>query len=238
MEDKYFVYKHIRKDLNLIFYVGIGKINKKFNTFKMQHYRAYTKQGRNPIWKNIINKTEYEVEILYDNISFEKAKFHEIRLIKNYGKKKDSGLLCNITDGGETVADYLITAFNDPKCSQKVFQYTLDGKFLKVWESTNEIKRQLGYDNSVIRKSLNGKTKSPNISYNFQWFLEYQGEKVEKSDSGKTTLHKGVVLNKDGKQLVFHSREECANFFKVKSSQITNAIKNNYKFKGYKIENK
>ena len=109
--------------------------------------------------------------------------------------------------------------------------------FIKEWLSTNQIKRDLGYDNSVIRKCLKGKTKSPNVSYGYQWFLDYKGVKIDKSDSGKITLHKKVKLYKAEEILYFNSREECAKYFNVKSSQITNAINKKWKFKNYIIEN-
>jgi hypothetical protein len=239
MEENYFVYKHIREDKGNIFYIGIGKIrsDKSATTFKMKHYRAYSKQGRNPIWKRIVEKTNYKVEIVITGISFKKAKNLEIELISKYGKIKEKGLLANLSDGGETVSQDLITVLNDPKCSERVYQYDLDGNFIKEWLSTNQIKRELGFDNSVIRKALKSNTKSPNISYKFQWFLEYKGEKIPKSDSGKITLHKGVILENEKEKLTFNSRQECAEYFNVQSAQISNVIKNNWNFKGYKIKN-
>ena len=237
--EKYFVYQHIRKDKNTIFYIGIGKIREDSlaTTDKMKHYRAYSKQGRNPIWKAITNKSEYSVEIISTGITKEEAIILEIQLIEKYGKIKNKGLLSNISDGGETVLPELLTVLNDPKCSELVYQYDLEGNFIKEWLSTNQIKRELGFDNSVIRKALRGKTKSPNISYKYQWYLEYRGIKINKVSGGKTTLHKGVRLTNSKEVLIFNSREECAKFFQVKSSQISNATKSNYKFKGYNIEN-
>ena len=234
---KYFVYKHTRLDTSEVFYIGIGKIRSSDDatTWKMKHYRAFSKQGRNPIWKRIIAKTEYKVEVIYDDISKEKAIEHEMSLIESLGRRCDSsGILSNITIGGETVKEEMLTILNDKKCSKKVYQYSIEGCFIKEWSSTNQIKRELGYDNSVLRKALNGKTKSPNISYGFQWFEEHKGELIPPSDSGKTTLHKGVMLIKGDEKLTFNSRKECADSFCVKSSQVTNAIKNNWKLKGYK----
>jgi len=45
------VYRHIRKDTNEIFYIGIGKSIK----------RMISKNYRNKHWHNIVNKTEYYV---------------------------------------------------------------------------------------------------------------------------------------------------------------------------------
>ena len=233
------MYQHIRKDKNTIFYIGIGKIQtgQRITTFKLQHYRAYTKSRRNPIWKNIIAKTRYTVEILVTGVSLEEACSLEIELISKYGKMSEGGTLSNITSGGESVSKRLITVLNDPKCSQLVYQYDLKGNFVKEWLSTNQITRELGFDNSVIRKALKGTTKSPNISYYFQWYLEYKGEKIESSGGGKLTLHRPVMLTKGDEVLIFNSRDECAKHFNVKSFQITNAIRNKGKFKTYEINN-
>lgn len=85
------VYRHIRVDKNEPFYIGIGKTEK----------RAYEKIKRNQFWHNIIAKTDYEVEILFDDLSWENAQEKEKELIKLYGKRdNNTGCLVNITDGG------------------------------------------------------------------------------------------------------------------------------------------
>ena len=87
------VYQHIRLDTNEIFYIGIGKeIKRAFN--KTNHRSKY--------WKNIINKTEYKIDILFDNLTWKEACQIEQYLIKYYGRK-DLGLgnLVNMTDGGD-----------------------------------------------------------------------------------------------------------------------------------------
>ena len=80
------VYRHRRLDNNKVFYVGIG--NEK---------RPYSKHGRNKHWNNIVNKTDYFVEIIAKNISLEDACELEIFLIQTYQKEN----LTNITSGGE-----------------------------------------------------------------------------------------------------------------------------------------
>ena len=61
------LYRHIRKDLNVPFYVGIGKnLN-----------RAYSKSHRNNHWLSIVQKTEYDVHIVFDEIDYEFAKEKE-----------------------------------------------------------------------------------------------------------------------------------------------------------------
>lgn len=50
--------------------------------------------------------------------------------------------------------------------SKSVGQYTLDGDLVKVWQSTNEVERQTGFDQSTICKAAKGKYKQ---SYGFIW---------------------------------------------------------------------
>lgn len=96
MENNICVYRHIRLDTNKVFYIGIGV-----------DYRPYVKYDRNKYWHNIINKTEYEVQILISNITWKEACIIEKKLIKFYGRKNlNEGPLCNMTDGGDGILGY------------------------------------------------------------------------------------------------------------------------------------
>jgi hypothetical protein len=92
------VYRHRRLDTNKIFYVGISKDN----------YRPYSDgRYRNKIWNRIVQKTDYVVEIIENNISYEDAIELEIFLISLYGKLfNKTGILANLTDGGEGTLGY------------------------------------------------------------------------------------------------------------------------------------
>ena len=87
------VYRHIRTDLNVPFYIGIGK----------EVTRAYSKTHRNDHWNHIVDKTSYEVHILFDDVSYEFAKEKEKEFIELYKRKEDGGILCNLTKGGDGV---------------------------------------------------------------------------------------------------------------------------------------
>ncbi len=94
-----YLYQHIRLDTNSIFYIGIGGL-KTFDKYR----RAYNTTQRNAYWKNIINKTEYEVVIKEDNLTKEQAFLKETEYIKLLGRSNNkTGILCNLTDGGEGV---------------------------------------------------------------------------------------------------------------------------------------
>jgi len=86
------VYRHVRLDTNEVFYIGIGR----------QDSRAYTVTNRSQHWKNVISKSEYKIEILFDDISWQEACEKEKELINLYGRR-DLGLgtLINRTDGGD-----------------------------------------------------------------------------------------------------------------------------------------
>ena len=89
-----YVYRHIRLDKNEPFYIGIGTDTK--------YQRAHSKHSRNMFWNRVVAKTDYEVEILFDNITKEEAKIKEIEFIALYGKKiNKTGILTNISDGGD-----------------------------------------------------------------------------------------------------------------------------------------
>jgi hypothetical protein len=86
------VYKHIRLDTNEVFYIGIGSRKR----------RAYSDYKRSKHWHSVVNKVGYKVELLHEDIDWEKACEIEQELIKLYGRK-DLGLgtLVNMTDGGD-----------------------------------------------------------------------------------------------------------------------------------------
>lgn len=89
-----YLYRHIRLDKNEVFYVGIG-------SNKQGYQRAYAKTNRSKHWKNIVAKTNYEVEIFLDDLPREEAIVKEKEFIALYGRKCDGGTLCNLTIGGE-----------------------------------------------------------------------------------------------------------------------------------------
>lgn len=92
-----YVYRHIRLDKNVPFYIGIGSDE------DGEYKRAYCDyaDGRNYYWNNIVAKTNYSVEIMLDNISWEDACNKEKEFISLYKRRKDGGTLANLTLGGD-----------------------------------------------------------------------------------------------------------------------------------------
>ena len=90
-----YLYRHIRLDKNEPFYIGIGSD---------KNYARSRVKKRNNLWHKIANKTNYEIEIILDDLSWKDACNKEKEFIKLYGKKCDNtGILTNLTDGGEGI---------------------------------------------------------------------------------------------------------------------------------------
>jgi hypothetical protein len=97
-----YVYRHIRLDKNQPFYIGIGT--------DLTYKRAKEKSRRNRIWNKIADKTDIDIEILFDGLSFEEAKIKEIEFIKLYGRiDTNTGILSNMTDGGDGTINKIYT---------------------------------------------------------------------------------------------------------------------------------
>jgi hypothetical protein len=90
-----YVYRHIRLDKNEPFYIGIGS-DENYN-------RAKTNTRRNKHWINI-SKFGYEVDILFNELSWDEACEKEKEFIALYGREDlGKGSLCNLTNGGDGV---------------------------------------------------------------------------------------------------------------------------------------
>ena len=76
-----YVYRHIRLDKNIPFYIGVGKDDNK-GKFK----RSKTKQHRNEYWHNIVSKTDYKIEIIMNDLSWEEACEKEIEFILGHSE--------------------------------------------------------------------------------------------------------------------------------------------------------
>jgi hypothetical protein len=151
----HYLYRHIRLDTNQPFYIGIGTItNKKFKTITSNYSRANSKTQRSKYWNYIVNKTNYEVEILFESNDYDFIKQKEKEFIKLYGRVDNkTGILCNLTDGGDGAIGCICSKESSIKksinakknllgkkgknhpCAKKIYQYNLNGNFIKEWDS-------------------------------------------------------------------------------------------------------
>ena len=173
-----YLYRHIRLDKNEVFYIGIGGFNKNEET--NSYKRAYAKTNRNKYWKHIVDKTEYIVEIIYDNINFNQACGKEREYIKLYGRKNlGLGTLCNLTDGGDGSSGLLLTEEHKRKISESV----------KGYKHTKETKEKL----SILKKGKVSNRKGEILS-------EETKNKISESNKGKKRTQK-FINNLIGRKL-------------------------------------
>src|SRR5690606_33620592 len=171
---EYFLYRHIRLDTNVPFYVGIGKKGKYRVSYQWEYRRAFEgkkSSKRNNFWKRIVNKTNYKIEILLesDNLNFIKEK--EKEFIKLYGRA-DLGLgtLCNLTDGGDGCENfkfskeqlYKLSRIQRNNLAKSVILMDLNGNFIKEFETITDISKFLNNSRSNIKLVCNKIAKSTN----------------------------------------------------------------------------
>lgn len=191
MCSNYYLYRHIRSDKNEPFYIGVGKVgnnHKKSNKKEIYYKRAFSKKGRNNFWNSIINKTDYLVEIILESNFRDFIIQKEIEFIKLYGRKDlNTGTLCNLTDGGDGNFGCVHTQESKNKVSIKmkgykhtmktkkvisvskykpIFQYDLDGNFIKEWECATVAGKILKIAPQNISKCCNGSIKT---AYKYIW---------------------------------------------------------------------
>jgi hypothetical protein len=156
------VYRHIRLDTNQPFYIGIGKSEK----------RAYNKtHHRSEFWHNIVEKTEYEVEILFTDITWEEACKKEKEFIALYGRKDNgTGILCNMTDGGD--GGYGVVVKEETKEKIRNYQLSLNkkGKPGRVWTEESKLKlansiKGIKHTPEAIEKMKKPRVNKANYSY-------------------------------------------------------------------------
>lgn len=163
----YYLYRHIRTDKNTVFYIGISK-KYRGSSHNRIYARAYSTNKRNLFWKSIIKQTPYRVEIILESDSHSFIITKEKEFIKLYGRQDlNTGILCNLTNGGEetanksiqSIAKQLETAKTNgsyelmvdrmrkyaPKKGLKsylsakmVFVYDLTGKYLESFNSITD----------------------------------------------------------------------------------------------------
>jgi len=162
MENKYYVYFHIKATDDKIFYVGKG-----------HGKRAFIKNNRSEYWENIVKKYGYYVKIIEENLTeseaFDKEKFY----IEAIGRDN----LCNLTNGGEGCSGVVLSDERKRNISEK-----LKGKIVseetKIKLSLSSVGRRLSNETKVkISNTKKGVKNGPPS--------EDTKEKIRKSNTGK-----------------------------------------------------
>jgi len=195
-----YLYRHIRLDKNQPFYIGIGKSDSDFK-------RANSNKNRNVYWNNIVNFTDYRVEIMLQDITWQEACKKEIEFINLYKKNTEKGTLCNIADGGN--GGYLGDEINEKRkqslIGHKVTKETKDKIGLKA-------KGRKVSDETKLKMSLTHKQiKTGN-------WLESKGHKNGKAFKVYQYSLNGVLLNE------WECAQYAVKFYNMNRTSITDCL--------------
>lgn len=152
-----YIYRHIRADKNEPFYIGIGS--------DLKYNRANSTRDRNIFWKRITNKTQYRVEIMLDDLSWEEACEKETELIALYGRSNlNQGSLCNLTNGGEGAHGVIFSESRKNEISRKYSgeKNPFYGKKHNI-ETINKFKQLASNRSLETRKKIADKNKNKKI---------------------------------------------------------------------------
>jgi hypothetical protein len=219
MDNNAYVYLHRRLDTNEIFYVGIGT-QKNFK-------RAYTKSLRSTWWKSIVKKTDYAVDIIYKNISWERACQYEVNLIAMYGRKDlGLGILVNMTNGGEGACGWIPSEETRIKqrngnlgkivseetklliSKKNKIYYSIHGGINKGKKASEETKRLIG-DSSRTRIQING---------NPMQGKKHSSETIDKV-SGKNHYRATKIIDTNT-GIIYDCIKDAANAYNIKQTTL------------------
>ena len=157
-DKNFYVYMHVNK-INNKKYIGITsqeRVNDRWRSdgsgYKTQVFgKAIDKYG----WEN------FDHIILFEGLSEQEAINKEIELIQKYNTRNPKNGY-NISEGGD-IGTY---GHLNNNLSIKVYQYSIDGCFIKEFPSMMEAERETGIDNSFICACCKGRVA---YSKDYRW---------------------------------------------------------------------
>lgn len=199
MENNIYLYQHRRLDTNQIFYVGIGKKR-----------RAYSTKNRNNHWNNIVNKTNYTVEIISTNLTWQEACQKEIELINFYGRKDlGTGILVNMTNGGEGGFGVIVSDETKAKIS-------------------NALKGKIVSDNTKLKLSTSAKERQYSEEYKTKCKLRSKSINISKETREKMAISKSCIILNTNTGIYYLGFKEAAQSCNKNKETLRCQLKNIY----------
>ena len=166
MENNKVLYRHLKPN-GEVFYIGIGNKD-----------RPYSKK-RNKLWKRVVNKYGYTIDILKKDMSWKDAVQIEKILISWYGRiDLGTGTLVNMTDGGEGNSGYIYT----DEIKKKIGDKSRGRKpvFTKEWKdklSKSGMGRELS-KSSIEKMMLSMKSRKPIVINNINYISISEASRI------------------------------------------------------------
>jgi hypothetical protein len=215
------IYRHRKAGTQEVFYIGIS-VNK---------YRPYEERRRTKYWGNIVNKYGFEVDIIFNDISYEEAKEGEKLLIKLYGRK-DLGLgpLVNMTDGGEGTLGRIVSEETRKKISdlKKGNKYFLGKKH-------NEITKKVLSEKLKDRLFSEETKKQMSDSHKGVKFSEERMEKIKQRTNKHLKTEDAIIKSGLSRRKIILNIETGIFYSGLKEAADT--INMNYKILSYHLNN-
>lgn len=179
-----YLYKHIRKDTNEVFYVGIGSDS--------DYSRAYTTHKRNRFWKSVVNKTDYDVIIVEDNKTWDEVTEREKYWISFYGRRNlGEGNLVNLTDGGDGSYGRILSEETKKKIGDKSKLKVYDDEYRKKLSESFKGEKNHRYGKSVSDETRR-KISESQQGEKHHWYGTTRPEEVKKRISESQPTRKEV----------------------------------------------
>lgn len=141
---------------------------------------------------------------------------HNLPQVDHIDERKDNNDLSNL----RWVSASENTRHSSHKYSCRINQLTLDGEFVKVWESSMQIEKETGYGASNIIKCCKGKYKQ---RYGYQW--QYADPSQQRKFNCPV-----AALTKDGEFVAkYKSAAEASRCLRIKSQCVYYCLNGTFK---------
>jgi group I intron endonuclease len=220
--EKYGWNEHI---FEVIEYCSIEELNSR-ERYWQEYYDVLGPNGLNCVLNNTDDKKKILSEETRNKLKTKRSKeFCELMSLKLKGRKLTEEHKLAIKNSLSKISQERSVNMRDKSKTKKVYQFNLDGTFIKEWKSNREIGRILGYDSHAISYSCNNK----GTCYNFIWSFVNEINLLEIKTHGT----KIVQLNKDYTEIkVWNSMKEAANILCISKYSISKCCRGKQTYAG------
>jgi len=239
MQHLFYVYTHTRLDNNQVFYVGAAKVSppQRIRGERTKYERAYAKvKSRTEEWKEIIYKTSYRVDIVFESMNIEEIKTKELELISKHGRKGYD--LCGTLVNKDLASFGKVISMSSRAKSLAINQIDpKTNKIVKVWKNPKEAS-SAGFSKTNIVACCR---KRALTAFGFKWEYRYNRsfDNIYPTTARikNTNRCRGIIIteNLTGNYRTFRTIQEASIFTKLHSSTILKHLHKKNKNKYFSI---